>query len=677
MSDEPKLVILSAIWNVLKLVFGIIAVIFKSIYNIPFIQKILKKHRLIEDFHIAPYFFTALFKYFISVKTKKFQYWYIFEEKVSTQPTQLCISYPKPTGAGKNSGKPKFQVEQYTYKETYEIVLRLSYYFVHELHFQPGDTIGVYYTNKPVFIFMWLALWNIGCVPAFLNYNSTGTPLKHSLDIANIKDVLIDEQCSDTFQIDSMDSYILHHVDELKMYKNVLLNTEYQQFRQLNSVRSPTTGKDYNPACLIYTSGTTGLPKSAIMSWRKACIGCSLFGRIYHMEEKNSVIFTAMPLYHSTAALLGVCAVISQGGCVAISNKFSASSFWEQVCLTKATHIQYVGEICRYLLNTMPNDFEKQHQVKIAYGNGLRPDIWVEFKKRFQIPIIGEFYASTEAPFATTSYQEGYDFGVGSCRTYGPLVTWFLNFQQVLIKVDPEDSSQVYRNSKGFCEACKPNENGELLMKIFFPKKPETSFQGYLGNKKATESKVLRNVFKKGDAYYRSGDLLKSDENQLWYFVDRMGDTFRWKSENVSATEVENCLMDSQPADKQYIDECLVCGIKVLNLEGRCGFAVIKFKEPLSKKIPLEMSSPEIFLNALLPSLQKNLPKYALPLFVKFADEIEHTHNHKVKKTAYKDQILPHGENTKETIYFLKNNKKYVELTDQEWEDILSNKTKI
>lgn len=282
----------------------------------------------------------------------------------------------------------------------------------------------------------------------------------------------------------------------------------------------------------------------------------------------ESTVFTAMPLFHSTAALLGACAILSHGGCLALSHKFSASTFWKQVYLTGATHIQYVGEVCRYLLHTPISKYEKMHKVKVAYGNGLRPDIWQDFRKRFNIEVIGEFYAATEAPFATTTFQKG-DFGIGACRNYGTIIQWFLSFQQTLVRMDPNDDSVIYRNSKGFCEVAPVGEPGEMLMRIFFPKKPETSFQGYLGNAKETKSKVVRDVFRRGDAWYRCGDLLKADEYGLWYFLDRMGDTFRWKSENVSTTEVEDQLTAS---NKEQYAQVLVVGIKVPKYEGRAGF---------------------------------------------------------------------------------------------------------
>ncbi|SCU78723.1 LANO_0A03774g1_1 [Lachancea nothofagi CBS 11611] len=659
--------------RVLKLVVRVLALPFILLSNLltlicgGWFAKLDERHRIRDDWYIATYFLVAVPRYIWSVYRGKFQFWYTFKQQVNRNGDLPCISYPRPLDQ-----KGEFEMETFTYRETYDIVLRLSFLLYHEYGVREGHTVAMDYANKPMFIFMWFALWNIGAVPSFLNYNSIGVPLVHSIKIANVRAVFVDLQVAENIKATEKEirkelpQVKVNYLSEEKVCK-IIVDKESPQFLQDAGKRSPPFATDFQPACLIYTSGTTGLPKSAIMSWRKAVIGCSLFGYIMRIK-KGSTVFTAMPLYHSTAALLGVCAVFSQGGCVAISNKFSASSFWKQAYLTKSTHVQYVGEICRYLLHTRVSEYESMHCVKVAYGNGLRADIWQEFRNRFGIQVIGEFYASTEAPFATTTFQRG-DFGVGACRCYGTVINKILSIQQTIVRVDPEDESTVFRNERGFCEVTPPGEPGEMLMKIFMPKKPEATFQGYLGNKKATKSKVLRDVFRKGDAWYRSGDLVKSDELGLWYFVDRMGDTFRWKSENVSATEVEDQIMSFA---NYLISAVVVVGIKVPDHEGRAGFAVLELA-PTARGLRGDVK----FLNEMLSNLKKSLPKYALPTFVKFVDEIEHTDNHKIKKKSYKDQVLPHGAGGDEILYWLKNSEEYKPLTNTDWIDIMSGTTKL
>ncbi|CAR22138.1 long-chain fatty acid transporter FAT1 [Lachancea thermotolerans CBS 6340] len=657
-------------WKVILRVLSVPVVLIARLLTVccgGWFEQLDRKHRIKDDWYIIPFFFSAVFKYVWSVYRGKFQFWYMFERHVARNGNQPCISYPRPLAK-----KGEFELETYSYRETYDIVLRLSHLLYNEYDVREGQTVALDYTNKPMFIFMWFALWNIGAVPSFLNYNAIGAPLVHSIKIANVKSVFIDPQAAgpvkETEQAirKELPDVKLHFLTEEKV-NNIIMNAESPQFLQDPKKRSPPYATDFQPACLIYTSGTTGLPKSAIMSWRKAVIGCTLFGWVLRIKN-DSTVFTAMPLYHSTAALLGVCAVFSQGGCVAISNKFSASSFWKQACMTRSTHIQYVGEICRYLLHTPVSKFESQHCVKVAYGNGLRADIWQEFRERFGIEVIGEFYASTEAPFATTTFQRG-DFGIGACRSYGTIINTVLSLQQTIIRVEPDDETTVYRNKKGLCEVAPPGEPGEMLMKIFMPKKPEATFQGYLGNNKATKSKVLRDVFRKGDAWYRSGDLLKSDEHGLWYFIDRMGDTFRWKSENVSAAEVEDQIMVFA---NYMMSAVAVVGIKVPNHEGRAGLAVLELA-PQFRNLRGDVK----FLNDMLESLKKSLPKYALPTFVKFVDEIEHTDNHKIKKKCYKDQVLPHGAGGDEILYWLKDSREYRPLTNSDWLEIMSGASKL
>jgi len=621
-----------------------------------------QKTHIADDIYIIQYVIRKAIAHLISVVRGQVSYWYIFENAVKANPNHLALIYPKPVPG--RIGDDAFELERYTFQDLYDIVLRLSEILAHRYGVKEGDTIGIDATNKPLFIFLWFALWNLGAIPAFLNYNNIGTPLVHCIKVANISQVFIDPAAAGPISETKDDiNKELPHVDLHFLDENALLaeikNPNSIKFRpETRNAKDP----DYATGALIYTSGTTGLPKPAIMSWRKAGLGSALYGHIVRIKNE-SIVFTSMPLYHSTAAVLGVCTTFNQGAAVALSPKFSTSTIWTQLKLTKATHLQYVGEVCRYLLNAPVHPDERAHCLKVAYGNGLRRDIWKEFKQRFNIDAIGEFYAATESPIALTSFQQG-EYGIGACRNYGKLINYILSYQQTLIRMDPEDNSIEYRNSDGLCELTKPGEAGELIMKLFWAKQPEKVFQGYLGNKKETESKIIRNVFKKGDAWFRSGDLLKSDENGLYYFVDRLGDTFRWKSENVSATEVEN-----QFTQIPDISQVVVVGVKVPNHEGRAGFAVIEVKEDVTK-------SHKTLLEEILELLKKELPKYAIPIFIKFVDKIKESDNHKVPKKLYRDQKLPKGDSGNEDIYWLKRGK-YDILSESDWEEIISGKAKL
>lgn len=603
----------------------------------------------------------------------KASYWYYFEDAAKKYKDNKALAFPRPkknpppvkTDAdGFKILDDQFEIEEYTYKELYNMVLRLSYILKNEYGVTSSQTIGVDCMNKPLFIVLWLALWNIGALPAFLNFNTKDKPLVHCLKIANVSQVFIDPDCAgpirETEQTinDELPNVKLHYLDEFALFDRIQSKST-PKYRAKDETRRPED-KDSSACALIYTSGTTGLPKAGIMSWRKAFMASVFFGYIMKVEG-NSNVLTAMPLYHSTAAMLGVCPTLINGGCVSIAQKFSATSFWTQAKLVGATHIQYVGEVCRYLLNSAPHPDQQRHNVTIAYGNGLRRDIWTEFKNRFHIKGVGEFYAATESPVVTTNFQYG-EFGKGACRKYGSLITLLLNTQQKLVKMDPEDENEMWKNPKtGFYEEANYNEPGELLMRILNPQDVSKSFQGYYGNKQATSSKILFDVFKKGDAWYRSGDLLKMDEDGLFYFVDRLGDTFRWKSENVSASEVENELMGSNA-----IKQSVVVGVQVPNHEGRACFAVIEPKD--------ELEHVDI-LKKIYDHSQKSLPSYAQPAFIKIGS-IEASHNHKVPKNQFKKQKLPKGESGDELIYWL-NGDKYAELTEADWTQICAGKAKL
>ncbi|CAH2350388.1 very long-chain fatty acid transport protein [[Candida] railenensis] len=638
------------------------------------------KLSITQDFFLVNKTIRSSIPFLINCARGKASFWYIFENSCHKYPNNRAISFPRPLknppplkndpATGKLNYDNQFEIENYTYQEFYDIVLRLSYILKNEYGVTPDQTIALDCMNKPLFLFLWMALWNIGALPSFLNFNTKDRALVHCLKISNVSQVFIDPDCSgpiketEPFIKKETPNCKLHYINEVELLK-VLSNPKLPTYRAPDELRRPNDG-DHSCACLIYTSGTTGLPKAAVMSWRKAFMAAALFGYIMKINKKSNVL-TAMPLYHSTAAMLGVCPSLITGACITISQKFSATTFWTQAKLSGSTHMQYVGEVCRYLLHSKPHPDQQAHNITIAYGNGLRKDIWMEFKKRFHIKAIGEFYASTESPIATTNLQYG-DYGVGACRKYGSFINFLLSFNQILVKMDPEDENEIWKDpNTGFAVKAQHGEPGELLMRILNASNVEKTFQGYYGNKKATSSKVITDVFKKGDAWFRTGDLLKDDADGLLYFVDRLGDTFRWKSENVSASEVENELMGSNA-----IKGSVVVGVKVPNHEGRAGFAVI---EPKDEYISGEKPIKEL-LSSIYDHTLKSLPNYAVPQFIKVIDHIESQHNHKVPKNQYKKQVLPKGTGGDEVIYWL-NKTKYEELTTSAWDKIVKGSAKL
>lgn len=638
-------------------------------------------HRISDDWYIIPYFVKAVCNYGYYLLSHKLNYWYIFEHQVHKQtkrdPNKLALVYVS-NALDKKLG-PKvdsnFIVEKYSYQQLYDIILRLSYILVNQYNIKPGDTIGVAIHNKPIFLFYWFALWNIGAKPAFINYNVNSHPLAHSIKVASISQLFIDEETKNTIYYDAktnqpttthklikqeLPQLELQFINEQEIIDKTVNDLNAYKFRLPDTLRN-RDDKPWSAGCYIFTSGTTGLPKAAIMSWRKIDLGTSLYGRIVRITQ-DSTVFTAMPLYHSTAGILGLLPTWSQGGCIAITDKFSASNYWTQVKLSKASHIQYVGEICRYLLNR-PEDpqYEQNHRVQVAYGNGLRKDIWQNFKQRFNIAAIGEFFASTEAPIATTSFQVG-NFGIGACRNYGTIINYILSFQQRLVKMD---NDEIYRDPKtGLCREPEVDEPGQLLFRITRPKKPYVDFQGYVNDHQETNNKIIRDVYKRGDCWMKTGDLIKQDKYGLFYFIDRLGDTYRWKSENVSTNEVEMQLIYSN-----LFENAIVVGLKLENYEGRAGYAVAKPKNPDLILNSTSKQQLDELLQELSSYISANLPKYSIPVFLKLVHNFKTTDTHKIVKYYYKNEVLPRGRDGNETIYWF-NGKKYEELTEEVWEKI-------
>lgn len=636
------------------------------------------KYRLTDDLSfIAPISYLGIRHLYQTFVSHRYNQFYDIEStcKDPRYANKVAINYVRIKDGKRyqTEGDSAFFTESYTYGEMYSIVLRLSYILHFEYGVEKGDTITMYFANKPLFIFIWLALWNIGAIPAFLNYNLKHNPLVHSIKVVDSACLIVDaKDCIQSYK--ESEDEIKAAVPDLKVLfvdDSLLKRAEdptTKEFRQLDSVRNAGV-KAYSPALLVYTSGTTGMPKSAVNSWRKVFFAAYFFPVPMKINE-DSNIYMAMPLYHGTGSILGVLPALESRGTLCLSHKFSVSSFWAQMRLTHANTIEYVGEVCRYLVEAPENEDERKMygKVKLAYGNGLRKDIWVRMKKRFGIPAIGEFYASSESPFATTCYEYNGN-GIGAIRNNGYIVDRVLsNCMYTLVRMQADDDNMIYRNAKGYCEEPATNEKGELITRVWTPNNIKSTFPGYVNNDEATYSKVIRNVFHKGDAWIRSDDLMKRDELGNIYFMDRMGDTYRWKSENVSTTEVENEILAMDE-----IEYCAVVGCKVKNHEGRCGYAVLqtvkgnKETEPERKEL----------LQKLFNRVNQHLPHFARPCFVRFA-QIELTSSHKISKKRFRNPVLPGGPKGNQTVYYLdRKQKTYSLLNPDLYEEIAQERIRI
>jgi fatty-acyl-CoA synthase len=292
---------------------------------------------------------------------------------------------------------------------------------------------------------------------------------------------------------------------------------------------------------------------------------------------------------------------------VVIREKFSAREFWDDIVRWDCTLFQYIGELCRYLIHAPSSPKETKHRIRLCCGNGLRPDVWPIFKQRFRIPQILEYYAATEGNCSLFNF-EGKEGAVGR-------LPWFLahRFPIKVVRYDVVKEQPV-RDAHGFCVECAPDEAGEVIGKILSdPLKPGNRFEGY-AERSATERKVLHDVFEKGDAWFRTGDLMRKDRQGYFYFVDRVGDTFRWKGENVATSEVSEAITGFPG-----IRDANVYGVHVAGHEGRAGMAALVVDGPID-------------LTALHAHIAKELPDYARPRFLRITREIDVTGTFKQKK---------------------------------------------
>lgn len=354
-----------------------------------------------------------------------------------------------------------------------------------------------------------------------------------------------------------------------------------------------------------------------------------------------------MPLYHTSASLLALLSTLSTHTTLALGHRFSASNLLADLHATRATHLQYVGETLRYLLATPPNPtLDTTHRVHTIFGNGLRPDVWTRFTTRFAIPTVAEFYAATEGPGGMWN-KAGNAFGAGAVGRYGWLadkLVW--SRAQAAVRVDAETGRPWRDPRTGRCERVCVDAPGELLYKLE-AENVCSRFQGYFNNDEATDSKVLRDVFERGDAWFSTGDVLRRDGEGRWWFVDRLGDTFRWKSENVSTAEVAALLGD---AGAEVLREVVVYGVLVPRHDGRAGCAAVVLREDGGEQTQLER---------LAETARRVLPKYAVPLFVRVTPALMVTGTNKPQKhVLQKDGLDPEVVEAKgDRLYWLRDGK--------------------
>jgi fatty-acyl-CoA synthase len=438
-----------------------------------------------------------------------------------------------------------------------------------------GDTICLFMPNRPEYLAIWLGITRVGGVVSLLNTNLIGLSLAHCINIVQPAHIIVDADLVDslTVALRALERPVQLWVPgaDFDKYPSEPLSDEEQRIVTI-----------HDRALCIYTSGTTGLPKAANIShfrlmqwshWFAGMMGTTPADRMYN----------CLPMYHSVGGVVATGAVLVSAGSVVIREKFSATEFWEDITRWDCTLFQYIGELCRYLLHTPPCPQETKHRLRICCGNGLSGDVWNEFKTRFRIPDIVEFYAATEGNFSLFNLE-------GKPGSIGRVPSFLAHrFPVTLVRFDFEKQAPI-RNDEGFCVRCGRDEVGEAISKIAADSaQPGGRFEGYT-SAEATERKILRNVFQSGDAWFRTGDLMRKDEKGFFYFVDRIGDTFRWKGENVATSEVSDVIR-AFPG----IREANAYGIAVPGTDGRACMAAL-------------VTDTELDLEALRAYLVERLP---------------------------------------------------------------------
>jgi fatty-acyl-CoA synthase len=474
-----------------------------------------------------------------------------------------------------------------------------------------GEVVCLLMTNRPEYFAIWLGITSVGVVVALLNTNLAGPSLAHCINIVSPKHVIVAAEFADPLGTAlphlTVTSKIWGHGTSDTSFQRVDLDIEQHSAERLTSAeRRPLTVEDR--ALYIYTSGTTGLPKAANVSHARVMQWTHWFAGMMGARPTDRM-FNCLPMYHSVGGVLAPGAVLACGGSVVIREKFSVSQFWSDVIRWDCTMFQYIGELCRYLLQAPPSPNETGHKIRIACGNGLAPEVWNGFKDRFRVPQIFEFYAATEGGVSLFNIE-------GKCGAIGHVPAYLAHrFSPVLVLFDVEKGEPA-RNERGFCIRCAPNEIGEAIGKVVDdPSNIGSRFEGYT-SKEASDERLLRGVFEPGDLWVRTGDLMRKDEKGFFYFSDRIGDTFRWKGENVATSEVAEAICEFPG-----VRHANVYGVAV-QAEGRAGMATL-------------VTEHEFDLPGFRKYLISRLPHYARPLFLRIRNEMDITGTFKYTKTDF------------------------------------------
>ena len=512
-----------------------------------------------------------------------------------------------------------------------------------------GDVVAVFIENRPELLVAILALAKLGAVSALLNTSQTRDTLIHSINLVAPVAIVLGEELQPAFaaireQV-SIPAQRTWFIADRDTYSHPGIAPEgyldlISASADARGDNPPSSGEVFfnDPCFYIYTSGTTGLPKAGVFKHGRWMRSSASFGMIALNMTPDDVVYCTLPLYHATGLCVCWGSAINGASGFAIRRKFSASQFWPDVRRYNATTLGYVGELCRYLVDQPPSADDSRHAVRKMIGNGLRPGAWAEFKTRFAVEHICELYAASDGNIGFSNILN-FDNTIGFS-----LMAW------ELVAYD-HDSGQPLRSANGFMRKVGKGEQGLLLARI----DEKAPLDGYTDPEK-TAKVVLHDVFSKGDRFFNTGDLLRNIGFGHAQFVDRLGDTYRWKGENVSTTEVENLLLQHP-----HISEAVAYGVEVRNTNGRAGMAAITPAESLAT----------LDFTELLAFARQRMPAYAVPLFLRVKVKMETTGTFKYQKTRLKNEGFDPAQTGDDPIYaWLPGTQTYVQVTDQVLADI-------
>ncbi|SFF50447.1 fatty-acyl-CoA synthase [Fontimonas thermophila] len=478
-----------------------------------------------------------------------------------------------------------------------------------------GEAVAILMENRAEVLACVAATVKLGAIAGMLNHQQRGEVLAHSLRLTRARVLIAGAECLEALQDCG---YVPGRVGGLCG----LYDGDGPCPEGWIDLRALTAGADdadppetalvklRDPCFYIFTSGTTGLPKASVMTHYRWLRGMAGLGQATLRLKRDDVLYCCLPLYHNNALTVSWGAVLGSGAALALGRKFSASRFWDEIRRHDATAFCYIGELCRYLLNRPPSPDDRAHRVRVIVGNGLRPEIWEAFQTRFGIERICEFYGASESNLAFAN-------GFGLARTAG-----FCPLPFAIVAYDA-DSEAPLRGADGYMRKVRRGEVGLLITEVT----DKAPFDGYT-DEAASAAKLLRNVFKPGDCWFNTGDLVRDQGFRHIQFVDRLGDTFRWKGENVATTEVEAAF-----AGFPGVGQAVVYGVQVPHADGRAGMAALT----------LERAPDAALMQALAQHLVQVLPPYAVPLFVRIRRAHTLTATLKARKVELKREGFDPG----------------------------------